>query len=207
MGLRVKRLIDVIAASVGLLLLSPLLGLIAAAVVLCLGGPVLFRQQRSGYLTRPFTLLKFRTMREAVGPDGRLLPDAERLSRLGRFLRRTSLDELPQLWNVLCGDMSLVGPRPLLMEYLPYYSPEQQRRHQVRPGVTGWAQVHGRNLLEWEEQFRYDVWYVDHSSVWLDLRILALTVLKVFKAEGTSPLGKTTRDLFRGVAPPEAPQV
>ena len=146
-----------------------------------MGRPVLFRQVRPGYRARPFTLMKFRTMREARDSLGRPLPDSDRLMKFGRFLRRTSLDELPQLWNVLRGEMSLVGPRPLLMEYLPLYSPEQARRHLVRPGITGWAQVNGRNVIGWDEKFRYDVWYVDHWSLWLDLKVLLRTVRHVLR--------------------------
>ena len=174
-----KRAFDVAVSLMILLLLCPLLAGVALTVWLALGGPVLFRQERPGLGGRPFTLYKFRTMRPAApGADG--ASDAERLSRVGAFLRSTSLDELPELWNVLRGDMSLVGPRPLLMEYLPLYSPEQARRHEARPGMTGWAQVNGRNAISWEEKFRLDVWYVDHRSFALDLKILLLTLGKVF---------------------------
>ena len=163
-----------------------------------LGGPVLFRQIRPGLHGRPFMMIKFRTMTDERGADGELLPDAQRLTPFGRFLRLTSLDELPELWNVLRGDMSLVGPRPLLMEYLPLYSPEQARRHELRPGITGWAQVNGRNALSWEERFKLDVWYVDHRSLWLDLRILWLTVRKVIMREGISAQGEATMSRFTG---------
>ena len=163
-----------------------------------LGSPVLFRQTRPGLHGKPFQMVKFRTMRDAIGPDGQPLPDSERMTPFGSFLRSASLDELPELWNVLKGDMSLVGPRPLLMEYLPLYSPEQARRHEVRPGVTGWAQINGRNALSWEEKFRLDVWYVDNQSFWLDLKILALTVKKVFVREGISAAGEVTAAKFTG---------
>ncbi len=194
----VKRLLDIVAASAALVVLSPLLLLAAAVVRFSLGSPVVFRQERPGRAGRPFRLLKLRTMRAAHGPGGELLPDAERLTPVGRFLRSTSIDELPELVNVLRGEMSLVGPRPLLMEYLPLYSPEQARRHEVRPGLTGWAQVNGRNALGWNERFALDVWYVDHRSLALDLRILLLTVRKVFSREGISQPGQATVERFRG---------
>ena len=193
-----KRLLDFTTA---------LLGLIALALPLCvlillirrrLGSPVFFRQTRPGLHGQPFEMVKFRTMTDTRGPDGALLPDAERLTPFGRFLRSTSLDELPELWNVLKGDMSLVGPRPLLMEYLPLYSPEQARRHAVRPGVTGWAQVNGRNAISWEEKFALDTWYVDHQSLRLDIRILWLTVKKVLVREGISAAGEATIGKFTG---------
>lgn len=195
-----KRLFDLVLAATGLLALAPVLAGVALAVRVNLGRPVLFRQVRPGLGGRPFTMLKFRTMRDAMGPDGAPLPDAERLTRLGRFLRATSLDELPELWNVLKGEMSLVGPRPLLMEYLPLYTPEQARRHEVRPGITGWAQVNGRNAIGWDEKFRLDVWYVDHRSFWLDVKILLLTLKKVFVREGISQPGRATAERFRGSA-------
>jgi lipopolysaccharide/colanic/teichoic acid biosynthesis glycosyltransferase len=195
-----KRCLDVIGALVGLLVCAPLLAAIAAAIYLAMGRPVLFAQVRSGYRARPFTLLKFRTMRAASGPDGAALPDAERLTRLGRLLRRLSLDELPQLWNVLRGEMSLVGPRPLLPEYLPLYTPEQARRHEVRPGLTGWAQVRGRNAVGWEERLADDVWYVEHQSLALDLKILALTFQRVLDGKGVSGKGEATMARFRGTA-------
>ena len=171
-----KRAFDVVVAAAALVILAVPMLAVAIAVRVCLGRPVLFTQLRPGRHGIPFRLIKFRTMREAVDAEGRALPDEERLTRLGQFLRAASLDELPELWNVLRGDMSLVGPRPLLMEYLPLYTPEQARRHGVRPGITGWAQVNGRNSLSWEEKFELDVWYVDHASFWLDLKIIALTV-------------------------------
>ncbi len=194
----VKRLLDRAAAAAGLLLLSPLLAGLALAIRLDMGGPVLFRQERPGHLARPFRVVKFRTMRHAVGSDGRPLPDAERLTALGRLLRAASLDELPQLWNVLCGELSLVGPRPLLMQYLPRYSPEQARRHEVLPGITGWAQVNGRNAISWEEKFALDLWYVDHWSLALDLKILALTALRVISRSGISKEGHVTMPEFMG---------
>jgi lipopolysaccharide/colanic/teichoic acid biosynthesis glycosyltransferase len=166
-----------------------------------LGSPVFFRQTRPGLHGRPFEMVKFRTMTDARGDDGNLLSDAERLTAFGRFLRASSLDELPELWNVLKGDMSLVGPRPLLMEYLPLYSPEQARRHEVRPGITGWAQVNGRNALSWDDKFKLDVWYVDHRSLWLDVKILWLTVKKVLVREGISAAGEATMSKFTGSKP------
>jgi len=193
-----KRLFDVVTASLALLLLAlPLLGL-AWLIRRKLGSPVLFCQVRPGLHGKPFTMVKFRTMTDARGPDGALLPDAVRLTPFGRWLRATSLDELPELWNVLRGDMSLVGPRPLLMEYLPLYSPEQARRHAVRPGVTGWAQVNGRNAISWEDKFALDVWYVDHRSLWLDIKILWLTVRKVLVRDGISAEGEATMPKFEG---------
>lgn len=194
----VKRLLDRAAAAAGLVLLSPLLALVALAIRLDMGAPVLFRQERPGRHARPFRVVKFRTMRHALGRDGRPLPDAERLTALGRFLRASSLDELPQLWNVLRGDLALVGPRPLLMQYLPRYSPEQARRHEVTPGITGWAQVNGRNAISWEEKFALDVWYVDHWSLALDLKILALTALRVVNRSGISKEGHATMPEFMG---------
>ncbi|MBE3584482.1 MAG: sugar transferase [Limnochordaceae bacterium] len=192
-----KRGLDIIGAVIGLALLSPLLLVIAAVVRVALGRPVLFRQIRPGLQGKPFTLYKFRTMRDVCDAAGRLLPDEERLTRFGRFLRSTSLDELPELFNVLRGNMSLVGPRPLLMEYLNRYTPEQARRHEVKPGITGWAQVNGRNSLSWEDKFRLDVWYVDHWNLWLDLKILCITVLKVFRREGISAPGSATMPEYR----------
>lgn len=193
-----KRLFDLLL-SLGLLLVLALpLLLLWVVVRRRLGSPVLFRQARPGRHGRPFMMVKFRTMTDERGADGELLPDARRLTAFGRFLRASSLDELPELWNVLCGEMSLVGPRPLLMEYLPLYSPEQARRHEVRPGITGWAQVNGRNAVSWEERFKLDVWYVDHRSLWLDLRILWLTVRKVIVREGISAQGEATMPPFTG---------
>ncbi len=185
-------------AAIGLVVLSPLLLGIAAAVRLTTGSPVVFRQVRSGLHGASFTMRKFRTMSDARDAAGALLPDAQRLTRLGRLLRSTSLDELPELFNVLTGDMSLVGPRPLLPEYLPLYSPEQARRHQVKPGITGWAQVNGRNAISWEEKFRLDVWYVEHQSLALDFKILFMTAAKIFLREGISQEGQATADRFRG---------
>uniref|UniRef100_UPI0035B3952D sugar transferase n=1 Tax=Hylemonella sp. TaxID=2066020 RepID=UPI0035B3952D len=196
-----KRLFDLLL-SFGLLLVLALPLLLLSGLVRCkLGSPVLFRQVRPGLHGRPFMMVKFRTMTDERGADGELLPDAQRLTSFGRFLRATSLDELPELWNVLRGEMSLVGPRPLLMEYLPLYSPEQARRHEVRPGITGWAQVNGRNALSWEERFKLDIWYVDHRSLWLDLRILWLTVRKVIVREGISAQGEATMPRFTGNKP------
>jgi lipopolysaccharide/colanic/teichoic acid biosynthesis glycosyltransferase len=196
-----KRLFD-LSVSLGLLLVLALpLLLLYVTVRRKLGSPVLFRQTRPGLHGQPFMMIKFRTMTDERGPDGELLPDARRLTSFGRFLRASSLDELPELWNVLRGEMSLVGPRPLLMEYLPLYSAEQARRHEVRPGITGWAQVNGRNALSWEDKFRLDVWYVDHRSLWLDLRILWLTVRKVLVREGISAQGEATMPRFKGNKP------
>ena len=193
-----KRLFDITAALVALLLLClPLLAL-TLLVRRKLGRPAFFRQVRPGMHGQPFEMVKFRTMTDARGPDGALLPDADRLTPFGRFLRASSLDELPELWNVLKGEMSLVGPRPLLMEYLPLYSPQQARRHEVRPGITGWAQVNGRNALGWDEKFKLDVWYVDHRSLWLDIKILWLTVKKVLVREGISAAGEATMPRFTG---------
>jgi lipopolysaccharide/colanic/teichoic acid biosynthesis glycosyltransferase len=198
MGDLSKRLIDAVASALLLVLLSPL-GLVTPILVrIVMGSPVLFRQRRPGYLGRPFLLLKFRTMREATDRDGATLPDADRLSPLGRWLRRTSLDELPQLWNVLKGDMSLVGPRPLLMEYLPLYNRFEARRHEVRPGITGWAQVNGRNTATWPERFALDVYYVEHRSLWLDVRILLLTIWRVIRRDGISSAGEATMSKFTG---------
>ncbi|CAJ0681134.1 putative sugar transferase EpsL [Ralstonia mannitolilytica] len=196
-----KRLFDILVASSALILLSPLLLALMGLVRLKLGSPVLFTQVRPGMGGQPFRMVKFRTMTDARDPDGTLLPDIDRLKPFGRFLRGTSLDELPELWNVLKGEMSLVGPRPLLMEYLPLYSEEQFRRHEVRPGVTGWAQVNGRNALSWEEKFALDVWYVDNHSFWLDLRILWLTVQKVIARDGISAAGEATMSKFNGKKP------
>jgi lipopolysaccharide/colanic/teichoic acid biosynthesis glycosyltransferase len=196
----VKRMIDVAVASAALVLLSPLLAVVAALVRVRMGTPVLFRQPRPGRGGRPFVMTKFRTMTERRGPDGELLPDAARLTALGRWLRRTSIDELPELLNVVHGDMSLVGPRPLLTEYLPLYTREQARRHEVRPGITGWAQVNGRNAVTWEEKFALDVWYVDHRSTRLDVEILAKTLGQVFHGHGVSAPGHATMEPFRGSA-------
>jgi lipopolysaccharide/colanic/teichoic acid biosynthesis glycosyltransferase len=193
-----KRLFDLCASLAALIMLAPVLLVIAVLVRLRLGSPVFFRQPRPGLHGRVFNLWKFRTMTDARGAGGQLRSDADRLTSFGRRLRETSLDELPGLWNVLCGDLSLVGPRPLLVEYLPLYSAEQARRHEVRPGLTGWAQVNGRNALQWEEKFRLDVWYVDHRSFWLDLKIIALTLGKVFRRDGISAEGDATMPRFTG---------
>ena len=195
-----KRAIDVVGAAVALVVLSPLLAVVAVGVRVRMGSPVLFRQERPGRGGRPFVMTKFRTMTDRRASDGALLPDADRLTRFGRFLRRTSIDELPELLNVVRGDMSLVGPRPLLVEYLPLYSPEQARRHEVRPGITGWAQVNGRNAVTWDEKFALDVWYVDHRSTRLDLEILGKTIAQVFSGDGVSAPGHATMEPFRGSA-------
>ena len=193
-----KRVFDFVLALCGVIVLAlPLVALIWL-VRRKLGSPVFFRQVRPGLHGKPFEMVKFRTMTSERGPDGQLLPDAVRLTPFGRFLRATSLDELPELWNVLKGNMSLVGPRPLLMEYLPLYTPEQARRHEVRPGITGWAQVNGRNAISWEDKFKFDVWYVDHCSLWLDIKILWLTVKKVLVRDGISAAGEATMPRFEG---------
>lgn len=193
-----KRAIDIIFSLIMMTMMLPVMLLVACAIRMCLGSPVLFRQARPGLHGKPFIMFKFRTMRTAFDAQGRPLPDRERLGALGRWLRATSLDELPELWNVLVGDMSLVGPRPLLVHYLPLYTPEQARRHEVRPGITGWAQVNGRNAISWKQKLEYDVWYVDHWTLWLDLRILCLTVVKTFSAAGINKDGHATTDEFRG---------
>ena len=193
-----KRFLDIIFSAILLILAAPILLAVALIVRVGLGRPVFFIQMRPGLYGHPFCMIKFRTMREAVDASGKSLADAERLTPLGRFLRSTSLDELPELWNVLCGDMSLVGPRPLLMEYLPLYTPEQARRHEMRPGITGWAQVNGRNALSWEKKFLLDVWYVDNWSLSLDMKILWLTVKTVFCKEGVSAEGHETMPRFTG---------
>lgn len=193
-----KRLIDILVSFVAIVVLSLVIALIALAVRKYLGSPVLFRQVRAGFNGRPFTMYKFRTMLDARDAYGNLLPDEQRLTSFGRFLRSTSLDELPELFNVLKGDMSLVGPRPLLMEYLDRYTPWQARRHEVKPGITGWAQVNGRNALSWEEKFELDVWYVDNWSIWLDIKILLLTVWKVLRREGINAEGYSTAPVFVG---------
>lgn len=194
----IKRLFDVVASTLGLLLLAPIFAIVAWQIRDKLGSPVFFRQVRPGLNGQPFEMIKFRTMRDAVDAAGNSLPDSERMTPLGSFLRASSLDELPELWNVLKGDMSLVGPRPLLMEYLPLYSPEQFRRHEVRPGVTGWAQVNGRNTLSWPEKFKLDVWYVDNQSLWLDMKIIFLTVKKVIVRDGINADGEATMAKFTG---------
>jgi sugar transferase EpsL len=198
-GLAVKVIVDRVIAATALLFLSPLLASLGLLIAVFQGRPVLFRQVRPGRLSRPFTLFKFRTMSDRRDAQGNLFPDAERLTRVGRFLRATSLDELPQLFNVLRGELSLVGPRPLLMDYLPRYSPQQARRHEVMPGITGWAQVNGRNAISWEEKFVLDVWYVDNWSLWLDLKILGMTSLKVIRREGINQDGQATMTEFFGI--------
>lgn len=195
-----KRLLDILAALLGLMALSIPLLVLMVIIRFKLGGPIFFRQIRPGLHAKPFEVIKFRTMTEKYDKNGRPLSDAERLTQFGRFLRSTSLDEIPQLWNVLKGDISLVGPRPLLMQYLPLYSAEQSRRHEVKPGITGWAQVNGRNALSWEDKFRLDVWYVDHHNFWLDIKILCLTVRKVLARDGISAKGEQTMSEFLGSA-------
>lgn len=196
-----KRLVDVVLASLGLLVLAPVILLVAIAIRRRLGSPVIFSQVRPGLHGKPFKMVKFRTMRDAFDADGNPLPDAQRMTPFGNFLRASSLDELPELWNVLKGDMSLVGPRPLLMEYLPLYSLEQYRRHEVRPGISGWAQVNGRNALSWEDKFDLDVWYVDNRSLALDLKIIFLTLKKVVIREGINGAGEATMSKFTGKRP------
>lgn len=198
MKLVTKRMADFTLAALAMIVLSPLLLMISIAIRLTMGPPVFFRQPRAGYLGCAFHLLKFRTMNSACDSLGHLLPDGERLTRLGTILRHYSLDELPQLWNVLIGDMSLVGPRPLLVNYLPRYTEEQARRHKVKPGITGWAQINGRNALDWKEKFQLDVWYVDHWSFGLDTRIIWRTLLKAFRGEGVSRQGHPTMPEFMG---------
>ncbi len=193
-----KRLIDIIISIFGLFILSPVLIIIAWKIRKNLGSPVLFRQTRPGLNGKPFEMIKFRSMKDAVDSEGNVLPDSERLTPFGAKLRSTSLDELPELWNVLKGDMSLVGPRPLLMEYLPLYSKEQARRHDVRPGITGWAQINGRNAISWEEKFKLDVWYVDNRTFWLDMKIIVSTVRKVLIKEGISSGDHVTIEYFKG---------
>ena len=193
-----KRLFDIISSASGLIFLSPVFLILIYLIRKNLGEPVFFTQERPGKDGKPFKMIKFRSMRDAVDKDGNPLPDSERLTPFGKKLRATSLDELPELWNVLKGDMSLVGPRPLLMSYLPLYNEFQNRRHEMRPGVTGWAQVNGRNALSWDEKFAHDIWYIDHYSFWLDMKILFLTVKKVFIKEGISAEGEATMPYFTG---------
>ncbi len=194
----IKRFIDVTFTLIALVILCPVLLAVAILVVCLLGRPVLFMQTRPGLGGKPFNMVKFRTMTDARDHEGILMPDSDRLTAFGRFLRATSLDELPELWNVLRGDMSLVGPRPLLMEYLPLYSPEQARRHETRPGITGWAQVNGRNAIGWDEKFRLDVWYIEHQSLLLDMRILLMTVWKVLRRSEINQAGQATAEKFTG---------
>lgn len=202
-----KRFVDLALTILAAPVWVPVVLVVALAVRLRLGSPVFFKQLRPGLDGRPFVIVKFRTMREAATGDGRRLSDAERTTPFGRLLRRTSLDELPELWNVLRGDMSLVGPRPLLIEYLPRYSPTQARRHEVRPGITGWAQVNGRNALGWDEKFKLDVWYVDHRSLGLDFRILLATFGRVIKRDGISPIDQEIMPIFAGSPPGEPSHV
>jgi lipopolysaccharide/colanic/teichoic acid biosynthesis glycosyltransferase len=194
----IKRLFDIIVSVIGLLVLSPVIFFIAFLIHRKLGSPIFFYQVRPGKNAKPFQMIKFRTMREDIDQYGRLLPDSERIVPLGGFLRNSSLDEIPELWNVLKGDMSLVGPRPLLMDYLPLYSTDQARRHNVLPGVTGWAQVNGRNTLTWEEKFEYDIWYLENQSFWLDMKIILITIKKVIAREGISANGESTMPKFTG---------
>lgn len=194
----VKRAMDILGAFVGLFFTALLYPFIWIAIQRESPGRILFAQQRPGLHGTIFTFYKFRTMREATDSEGNPLPDAERITRIGAFLRKTSLDELPSFWNVLKGEMSLVGPRPLLVQYLPLYSPEQSRRHEVKPGITGWAQINGRNAISWQQKFAYDVWYVDHLSLWLDLKIILLTVWKVIRREGINQQGQVTIENFKG---------
>lgn len=201
-----KRIFDLFTSALLLLVLSPLLGIVAFAVQIGLGSPVLFGQERPGYKGKIFKIYKFRTMRDLRDKDGRLLPDAERLTKLGNFLRSTSLDELPELFNVLRGEMSWVGPRPLLVAYLERYSPEQNRRHDVLPGITGWAQVNGRNAISWEQKFTYDVWYVDHWTFWLDIKILFMTVGKVLKRDSINTVSGEIMPEFMGSKEKNSPQ-
>jgi sugar transferase EpsL len=194
-----KRLFDLTLTIPGVLLVFPVLAIIAVLIRIKLGKPVLFKQTRPGLHGKPFTIYKFRTMTDARDPEGNLLPDADRLTGFGRFLRKTSLDELPELWNVLKGDMSLVGPRPLRLEYLPLYSVEQGRRHNVKSGITGWAQTKGRNAISWDEKFELDTWYVDNRSFWVDVKILLKTIVKVFRCEGVNQRENCTMEPFKGV--------
>ena len=193
-----KRILDISVALPGIVILSPLYLLVALLIALSYGSPIIFRQRRPGYCGRPFYVLKFRTMNNTLDQNNNLLPDSERITRLGHFLRSYSLDELPELFNVLRGEMSLVGPRPLLMQYLERYSPEQARRHEVLPGITGWAQINGRNALTWEEKFKLDVWYVDHWTLGLDIKILLTTAIKVLRREGINQPGHATAEEFMG---------
>ena len=193
-----KRLFDIMLSGIGLIILAPVIAFIALQVRSKLGSPILFYQFRPGRNAKPFQMIKFRTMRDRIDQGGRLLQDSERITSFGYVLRNSSLDELPELWNVLKGDMSLVGPRPLLMEYLPLYSSEQSRRHDVRPGITGWAQVNGRNSITWDEKFQHDVWYVENQSFWLDVKIICMTIKKVLAREGVSADGEATMPKFTG---------
>lgn len=196
-----KRISDIILSLIALILLSPILVLLIFLIKACIGSPVLFKQRRPGLNGRPFLMIKFRTMNNAIDKNGNLLSDHERLTKFGKILRSTSLDELPELWNVLKGDMSLVGPRPLLMEYLPLYNKRQATRHFVRPGITGWAQINGRNAISWEQKFELDAWYVEHQSFILDIKILFLTIQKIFIREGISAENHVTIPKFTGNKP------
>ena len=198
-NIKFKRLIDIVGSLIGLALSSPLIIVISLIIYFTMGRPIFFKQVRPGLKGKPFVIYKFRTMLDLKDEKGNLLPDEKRLTTIGKFLRSTTLDELPEFWNVLKGDMSLVGPRPLLMEYLDRYTPEQARRHNVKPGMTGWAQVNGRNAISWEEKFKLDVWYVDNWNILLDLKIIFLTILKVLKREGISAEGHATMPEFRGI--------
>ncbi len=193
-----KRLFDVIFASIGIIITSPLLLLISILCWIFQGRPILFKQLRPGLNNKPFNIYKFRSMKDVYDANGKLLPDEQRITRFGQFLRSTSLDELPSLFNVIKGDMSIVGPRPLLMQYLGRYNPEQARRQHVLPGITGWSQINGRNAISWEEKFRYDVWYVDNWSLWLDIKIIIITIWKVLKREGINQKGHATMEEFMG---------
>ncbi|MCW1929099.1 sugar transferase [Bhargavaea beijingensis] len=193
-----KRIFDIVISFTALIVLSGIIGITAFLIRVKIGSPVIFKQKRPGLSGEPFYVYKFRTMTNERDQDGELLPDEVRLTAFGKLVRKLSLDELPQLWNVFKGDMSFVGPRPLLMEYLPLYNEHQARRHEVRPGITGWAQVNGRNAISWEEKFDYDVWYVDNQSFWLDIKILFMTVLKVFKSDGINQTGQATMARFTG---------
>lgn len=193
-----KRIFDLLLTALVMIVLSPVFLVISILNRISIGTPVLFKQMRPGYCTNPFWIYKFRTMTEKLDENGNLLPDDKRITRLGKFLRTTSLDELPELWNILRGEMSLVGPRPLLMDYLSRYSEEQIRRHEVLPGITGWAQIHGRNLISWDDKFQYDVWYVDNRTFWLDIKIISITFWKVLKREGINQPGHATSEEFFG---------
>lgn len=195
-----KRIFDIVLAFIGLILLLPVLLVVSVLIYAKLGSPILFTQVRPGFKGKPFRMIKFRTMKDAVDKNGFPLPDAERMTAFGLFLRSTSLDELPELWNVLKGDMSLVGPRPLLMQYLPLYSRTQTRRHEVKPGVTGWAQVNGRNSVSWDDKFKLDIWYVDNKSLWLDIKIIFMTIKKVLVRDGISQVNNVTMEPFLGSA-------
>lgn len=195
-----KRLFDFIASLVAIIVFLPLIVVVALLIRWKIGLPIIFKQMRPGLNEKPIFVYKFRTMTDQCDETGHLLPSEQRLTSFGRFLRKLSLDELPQLWNVLKGDMSLIGPRPLLMEYLPFYDERQSKRHLVRPGITGWAQVNGRNLLSWEEKFEFDVWYVENQTFWLDIKILYLTLLKVLKSEGVNPTDKLIMEMFTGTS-------